>query len=556
MNSLSQKYLFIIIILLTLIGIGLRCVFIDLPLWYDEAHSVLIAKMAFPFGINNYLMNVDLQHTPFYFYILHFWVKIFGESDIILKLLSLIFAVFSIPAIYVLSKKLTNDKFALIPPLLLTFNTFHIIYSTEVRMYSLIMLLSILSVNYLCEYLNNDSNKTLVKLSFINFLMPYTFTGSIIFVLSEIISVLLVFAKCRNLKKYLISNFLLFFTLIPYFIMIFVYYLKRSEFLLSHVTDFSLANIFGLFQNFLAPFCGAIFWATLNPFYLNFQTLIFVFIPVFVSVYLIYTAVKKSDKIILLISLITFFTFLNFTFFAINKTIVLAPRYLIFVLPLMLILVGLGLTKLKKSLIILFLLYYCITSSYFVYTDKLIPQLKKSALMTSINYINRFGLDNKDMVIMPFASSVISHYTDKNYPEIPRFEAIQELRIYNNKNIYSDDIIKRFETEKISDVFRDIILSDNYISENFHNYILNTYVNPIEKNHYILFVISEADSQVLTTKKELIEVIKDDKYFDENVLTYILAKCFIDIHKIIQEKAILKDTKIIDNNVYFLYQKT
>lgn len=555
MESLSRKYLFFVMMLLIFIGLSLRLVFIDNPLWYDEAHSVLIAKMGFPFEINKYLLDTDLQHTPFYFYILHFWIKLFGENDIILKILSLIFALFSIPAIYSLARKFLDRNIALIAPLLLAFNTFHIIYSTEVRMYSLVMLLSILSVNYLYEYLETDNNKSLLKLSIVNFILPYTFTGAFVFILAQIIAVIFVFAKSRNLKNYFISNFILFIFLIPYFIIILGYSLKRREFLLSHVTEFSLANIFGIFQNFLAPFCGSVFWSTLNPFYLDFKTLIFIYIPVFVSVYLIYKAVKNADKNALLLSVLTFITFLIFVLFAVNRTIVLAPRYLIFILPLMLILVSLGLVKCKKTFVIIFLFYYCIASTYFVYSDESLSKLKYDSLISPIKYIETLNLNNKDMVIMPFASSVISHYTNENSPAIPKIEAIQELRIYNNNKIYSDETIKRFQEEKKEDVFKDLILSKNYISENFHQYILNTFLNPVEKGRYILFAVFAADSEALMSEDELHNFVKSNDMSDEIILNGILSKFFLDIHKIVQEKADLKDTKIIDNNVYFLYQK-
>lgn len=541
--------------LLILIGLELRLVFIDLPLWYDEAQSVLIAKMSFPLGISNYLQNIDLQHTPLYFYILHFWINLFGESDIALKILSLIFGLLSIPYSYKLAKHFIEEKFALIAPLLITFNTFNIVYSTEVRMYSIVLFMTILSMNYLIEYIKSDSKKTLLKLTLVNLLMPYTFIGAFVFVLAQIISTIIIYAKSKNLKEYLLSNGILGILLIPYFITLLDFSLKRASFLLSHVTDFSLANIFGIFQNFLAPDFGTIYWATLNPFYINLHTLFFVYIPLFIAIYIIYLAIKSSSQNVRLLSLITFITFLVFVVFAINKTIVLAPRYVIFVSPLLLILLACGLEKVKKSFAIFFVIYYLIFSTYFVFTDKTVKALKTNALMSSVNVINSLNLSNKDMVIMPFASSVILHYMDENSPKIPRIEAIQELRIYNNPNIYSEKTIEDFKTKKINTVFRNIILSDDYISENFHKYILDTFVNPVEKGHYIMFAIFGGDTETLISEKDLHELFKDENYSEKNILNGMLSKMFLDIHKIVQEKAILVDTKIIDNNVYFIYKK-
>ena len=555
MNLLSRKYLFLIMGLLILIGLELRLVFIDLPLWYDEAQSVLIAKMSFPQGINNYLLNVDMQHTPFYFYILHFWIYLFGESDIALKILSLIFGLLSIPYSYKLAKNFVEEKVALIAPLLLTFNTFNIVYATEVRMYSMILFLTILSTNYLFEYLKTDSTKSLIKLTFTNFLMQYTFIGSIIFIIAQVVSTIIFYAKSKNLKKYLISNGILFVLLIPYFIVLLTFYVKRSLFLLSHVTDFSLANIFGVFQNFLSPDFGTIFWATLNPFYINLPTLLFVYIPLFLAGYIIYLSIKKSNIDVKCLTLITFITLFVFVIFAINKTIVLAPRYLIFLSPLLLILLTTGLKYLKKSLIIFYIVYYIIFSTIFVFTDNNVKILKTNALMASVNVINSLKLSNKDVVIMPFASSVIAHYLDDTSPKVPCLEAIQELRVYDNKNIYSEKTISDFRTKRVNDVFRGLILSNNYISENFHNYILNNFVNPVESGHYIVFAVFGGDVETLISENDLKEMFSDENYSEKNILNGMLSKMFLDIHKIVQEKATLVDTKILDNNVYFVYKK-
>lgn len=555
MNLLSRKYLFLIMGLLILIGLELRLVFIDLPLWYDEAQSVLIAKMSFPFEINNYLLTVDMQHTPLYFYLLHFWINIFGENDIALRVLSLIFSLATIPCIYKLAKNFVSEKFALIVPLIMVFNTFNIIYSTEVRMYTVIIFLAVLSMNYLLEYLSTDSTKSLIKLTVTNLLMPYTLVGSFIFIIAQIISTLTVYAKSRNLKNYLISNLILFILLIPYFITIIGFYLKRSEFLLSHVTDFSISNIFGIFQNFLAPDCGTIYWATLNPFYINLYTIIFIFLPLFFAVYLIYLAIKNSGDKTLFLSLIILITFIFFVLFAINKTIVLAPRYLVFISPLLLVLLVSGLSKIKKTFAIAFITYYILFSTIFVYTNTNVKTLKTNSLMASIEFIKSQKLTNKDIIIMPFASSVIGHYLDKNSPQVPRIEALQDLRIYNNKNIYSEKTIEEFRTKKVNDVFRKIILSDDYISDNFHNYILKTFVNPVEQGHYIVFAVFSGDTEALIPEKDLKDLFSDKNYTEKNILNGMLSKMYLDIHKVIQEKAKLIDTQLIGSNVYFIYKK-
>ena len=70
MNKIRQYYPQIFLALLVLLGLELRVAVANVPLWYDEGHSVLVAIKDFPFGINEFLFTKDFQHTPFYFYFL------------------------------------------------------------------------------------------------------------------------------------------------------------------------------------------------------------------------------------------------------------------------------------------------------------------------------------------------------------------------------------------------------------------------------------------------------------------------------------------------------
>ena len=166
--------------LIILVGLALRLTIINYPLWYDEGCSIATAINSFPSGINDYLWTHDLQHTPFYFYILHFIMQFFGDSEVVLRLSSLIVSMALLPITYVVTNKLSSKKVALLAMLFMSVNTFQVLYSIEIRMYPYVMLFALLSINYLIDYDRKGDVASLIKLSIVNILNPYFLTGAIV----------------------------------------------------------------------------------------------------------------------------------------------------------------------------------------------------------------------------------------------------------------------------------------------------------------------------------------------------------------------------------------
>ncbi|MBI3103826.1 glycosyltransferase family 39 protein [Candidatus Daviesbacteria bacterium] len=119
-----------------LLGLILRLISLDQSLWLDEAINVLATqKYSFAGMITEYA-KADF-HPPGFFIILWFWTKLFGYSEIAVRIPSVIFGVVTIGSIYLIGKKLHSRKAGLIAALLLSINPLHIYYSQEARMYAL-----------------------------------------------------------------------------------------------------------------------------------------------------------------------------------------------------------------------------------------------------------------------------------------------------------------------------------------------------------------------------------------------------------------------------------
>ena len=94
------------------------------------------------------------MHPPFYYIVLRYLLKYVGNDAFALRLLSIIFSLFSIVCIYQLGTTVCNNKVGLLSALILAISAYGIEYGAMVRPYPLAMLLSIVAttlVYQLCK---------------------------------------------------------------------------------------------------------------------------------------------------------------------------------------------------------------------------------------------------------------------------------------------------------------------------------------------------------------------------------------------------------------------
>jgi mannosyltransferase len=84
-------------------------------------------------------------HVPFYHFILHYWQVFLGNTVQAGRILSLIFFIVSIPAMYFLGKRVLNQSAGIFAAVLLGISPFMNWYGNEIRMYSLFTLFGILN---------------------------------------------------------------------------------------------------------------------------------------------------------------------------------------------------------------------------------------------------------------------------------------------------------------------------------------------------------------------------------------------------------------------------
>jgi len=110
--------------------------------WMDEAISVGIASH--PLGEIPGILRMD-GSPPLYYFLLHFWIRIFGNGEAATHSMSLLFATLTIPVSYWAANSMFGKRAALMTATLFTLNPFLTQYAQETRMYTLMALLGLLA---------------------------------------------------------------------------------------------------------------------------------------------------------------------------------------------------------------------------------------------------------------------------------------------------------------------------------------------------------------------------------------------------------------------------
>ncbi|HYH87442.1 MAG TPA: glycosyltransferase family 39 protein [Pyrinomonadaceae bacterium] len=144
-------------------------------LWFDEIFSVTAARHTW--GELWGFAAADLIHPPLFYAFLKIWTTLGGESLFWLRLLPALTSVLALVPFFLLARELRLTAPATnIALLLLAANGYLIKYAQEVRMYSLLLLLALVSLWLFAKLFNSShtSRALLLALTIANLLLVYT----------------------------------------------------------------------------------------------------------------------------------------------------------------------------------------------------------------------------------------------------------------------------------------------------------------------------------------------------------------------------------------------
>ncbi len=117
-------------------------------MWWDEGHSLFVAGHSLAAIPTVPAMDV---HPPLYFWLLHLWLGVAGQSEFALRFLSLTFGLLTVAVMYRLGRRWLGSTGGLLAGLLAATSPLYLAYSQEVRMYSLVTLFCALSLYFFAE---------------------------------------------------------------------------------------------------------------------------------------------------------------------------------------------------------------------------------------------------------------------------------------------------------------------------------------------------------------------------------------------------------------------
>ncbi len=140
-------------------------------LWLDETISVNIAKLPL------HQIPGALSHDgapPLYYVLLHFWMEAFGQGDFAVRALSGLISVVSLPVFWLAGRRLGGRTVAWVTFFLALSSPFAINYATTTRMYSLMILVSLLGYLALSRAYENPTRRHLIEVGAVTAALLYT----------------------------------------------------------------------------------------------------------------------------------------------------------------------------------------------------------------------------------------------------------------------------------------------------------------------------------------------------------------------------------------------
>ncbi|MFC1975638.1 glycosyltransferase family 39 protein [Chloroflexota bacterium] len=211
----------ILLVILTL-GLSLRVYDLtDESIWKDEVITISVVSLIPVEIVENRTSN---NHPPLYFLITHYWTTLAGVSVFSVRFLSVVFSVLGMAILYKLGHLMFNKEVGIVSTLILGMSPFHIFYSQDARMYTLMTFLTLLSVYFFIKLLQQDDFKDRIAYILFSCLLMYTHIYALFIIIAQNVYVFILYlfsskSTRPNLQKWILVESSLLFLYLPWIIL-------------------------------------------------------------------------------------------------------------------------------------------------------------------------------------------------------------------------------------------------------------------------------------------------------------------------------------------------
>ncbi len=180
-------------------------------LWFDEIFGVHAATHSWNSILS--FVALDLIHPPLFYILLKIWISIGGEGLLWLRLFPVIFSILAVIPFIALCRELKLSFWTqLLALFIFAINGSLIKYAQEVRMYSLLLFVSLISIWLFARFVLKS--KSIIPLLMVNIILVHTHYFGWLVVLSEVVAIMAL--QRRELKRILIIFSITFISYIPW----------------------------------------------------------------------------------------------------------------------------------------------------------------------------------------------------------------------------------------------------------------------------------------------------------------------------------------------------
>lgn len=527
-----------IVLCITIFAMMLRLIMLKNygDLWLDELYSWYFASQKNVFLTVFELVKQDL-HMPVYFIILHFWTKIFGQSDTSMHLCTLALTLPLIPLGFYTTKFLFNKTAGYFVAILFAINTFGIYYSIEVRFYGLVFVLALFSAFLFVKMLENFDRRYSRAFIIVHSLLMYTFTITPLLTLCyALVGGVYVFNNKQEYRKQFLKNFgIIFAVAIPAIVFTLYNIIVMSFNLCSFSKDiyvFSWKIIYDILENFFSSENFQIITNNINvyrnmfenvhnPFYFG-----FVFVPVVIGLIgLVKSLFTKNDRLYLF-----FFPSILFLLFALllggMGVIAFLTKYSAIIYPVILCVACYGLSQFRFktisfglfSILILLNYLYIFLMPMNIFTN---PRKELGNLTQVMNDIIK--PTDEDLILIPYSGSKVMRYVP--HGTFVNFVADDGLLLkdknsqsfYFDKKYYTYLNRKNIKSRMFSYVYRDVPF------ELYKIRLEDFYFDKMKKGQKFI-IISYRDSFTMPVIANWEKLKNEEVYNSLNTFNFLMAE--------------------------------